>query len=97
MINNVLLVSGVQRSDSVIRVRVCILFQILFPFRLLQGCLLNFILGKEPVALISRGQDIEEKQNFSSAFFEELSLLSLYLESICQHYSLIGRALFRIL
>ena len=35
MINNVVLVSGVQRSDSVIHVS--ILFQILFPFRLLQN------------------------------------------------------------
>ena len=35
MINNVVLVSGVQQSDSVIHVS--ILFQILFPFRLLQN------------------------------------------------------------
>ena len=35
MINNVVLVSGVQQSDSV--VHVSILFQILFPFRLLQN------------------------------------------------------------
>ena len=37
MINNVVLVSGVQQSDSVIRIHVSILFQILFPFRLLQN------------------------------------------------------------
>ena len=36
MINNVL-VSGVQQSDSVIHIHVSILFQILFPFRLLQS------------------------------------------------------------
>lgn len=35
LINNVVLVSGVQQSDSVIHVHVSILFQILFPLRLL--------------------------------------------------------------
>ena len=35
--NNVVLVSGVQQSDSVIHIHVSILFQILFPFRLLQS------------------------------------------------------------
>ena len=37
MIDNVMLVSGVQQSDSVIHIYVPILFQILFPFRLLQN------------------------------------------------------------
>ena len=37
MINNVVLVSGVQQSDSVIHIHVFILFKILFPFRILQG------------------------------------------------------------
>ena len=37
MINNVVLVSGVQQRDSVIHIRVSVLFQILFPFRLLQN------------------------------------------------------------
>ena len=37
MINNVVLVSGVQQSDSVIHIHVSILFQILFPFRLLEN------------------------------------------------------------
>ena len=37
MINHVVLVSGVQQSDSVIHIHVSILFQILFPFRLLQN------------------------------------------------------------
>ena len=37
MINNVVLVSGIQKSDSVIHIQVSILFQILFPFRLLQN------------------------------------------------------------
>ena len=37
MINNVVLVSRVQQSDSVIPIHVSILFQILFPFRLLQN------------------------------------------------------------
>ena len=37
MINNVVLVSVVQQSDSVIHIHVCILFQILFPFGLLQN------------------------------------------------------------
>ena len=37
MINNVVLVSGVQQSDSVIHTHVSILFQILSPFRLLQN------------------------------------------------------------
>ena len=34
LINNVVLVSGVQQSDSVIHIHVSILFQILFPYRL---------------------------------------------------------------
>ena len=37
LINNVVLVSGVQQSDSVIHVHVSILFQILFPIRLLHN------------------------------------------------------------
>ena len=37
MINNVVLASGVQQSDSVIHINVSILFRILFPFRLLQN------------------------------------------------------------
>ena len=35
LINNPVLVSGMQQSDSVIQI--CIFFQILFYFRLLQG------------------------------------------------------------
>ena len=37
LINNVALVSGVQQSDSVIHTHISILFQVLFPFRLLQN------------------------------------------------------------
>ena len=37
LINNVVLVSGVQQSDSVMHIYISILFQILFPFRLLQS------------------------------------------------------------
>ena len=37
MTHNVVLVSGIQKSDSVINIHVSILFQILFPFRLLQS------------------------------------------------------------
>ena len=37
MINNVVFLSGVQQSDSVIRIHVFILFQILFPVRVLQN------------------------------------------------------------
>ena len=37
LINNVVLVSGVRQSDSVEHIHVSILFQILFPFRLLQN------------------------------------------------------------
>ena len=37
MINNVVLVSGVQQSDSVIHIHVSILFQILFPLRSLHN------------------------------------------------------------
>ena len=37
MINNVVLVSGVQQSESVIHIHVSILFQILFPFGLLHN------------------------------------------------------------
>ena len=36
-ISNVVLVSGVQKSDSVVRIHASILFQVLFPFRLLQN------------------------------------------------------------
>ena len=35
MIYNVVLVSGVQQSDSIIHIYVTILFQVLFPFQLL--------------------------------------------------------------
>ena len=35
--NNVVLVSGAQESDSVIHIHVSTLFQILFPFKLLQN------------------------------------------------------------
>ena len=34
---NVVLVSGVEQCDLVIHIHVCILFQILFPYRLLQS------------------------------------------------------------
>ena len=37
LINNAVLVSGEQQSDSVTHIHVSILFQILFPFRLLQN------------------------------------------------------------
>ena len=37
MINNVVLVSGVQQSDLVMHIHVFILFQILFLFRLLEN------------------------------------------------------------
>ena len=37
MINNVVFVSGVQQSDSVIHIHVSILFQIFLPFRLLHN------------------------------------------------------------
>ena len=37
LFNNVVLVSGVQQSDSVIRIHASILFQILLPFMLLQN------------------------------------------------------------
>ena len=43
MINNVVLVSGVQQSDSVIHIYVSILFQILFPFRLLYNIEQSFL------------------------------------------------------
>ena len=48
LINNVVLVSGVQQSDSVIHIHVSILFQILFPPRLLQNieqCSLCYTVG----------------------------------------------------
>ena len=35
--NNVVLVSDIQQHDSVIHLKVSILFQIIFPFRLLQS------------------------------------------------------------
>ena len=37
LINNAVLVPGIQQTDSVIHIHVSILFQILFPFRLLQS------------------------------------------------------------
>ena len=36
-INNVMLVSGIQQSDSILHIHVPIFFQILFPFRLLDN------------------------------------------------------------
>ena len=50
LIYNVVLVSGVQKCDSVIRIHIGILSQILFPFRLLYMYLIflvNFIVLKE--------------------------------------------------
>ena len=37
MVDNVVLVSGVQQSDSLIQIHVCMRFQILFLFRLLHN------------------------------------------------------------
>ena len=37
LIHNVVLVSGIRQSDLLIWIHVSILFQILFPYRLLQG------------------------------------------------------------
>ena len=37
IVNNVLLVSGIQQSDSVIRIDIPILFPIILPLRLLQS------------------------------------------------------------
>ena len=37
LIYNVVLVSGIQQSDSVLHIHMSILFQILFPYRLLQS------------------------------------------------------------
>ena len=37
IVNNVVLVSGAQQSDSVTHIHISILFQIFFPFRLLQN------------------------------------------------------------
>ena len=48
MINNVVLVSGVQQSDSVIHTHVFIFFQILFPITLLHNieqCSLCYTVG----------------------------------------------------
>ena len=44
LINTIVLVSGVQQSDSVIHIHVSILFQILFPFRLLQSIEQSFFI-----------------------------------------------------
>ena len=43
LITNVVFISGVQQSDSIIHIHVCILFQILFPFRLLQSIEQSFL------------------------------------------------------
>ena len=37
LMNNVLLISGAQQSDSVLHIHLYILFQVLFPFRLLKS------------------------------------------------------------
>ena len=37
MINNIVLVSGVQQNEAIMHLHVCIVFQILLPFRLLQN------------------------------------------------------------
>ena len=41
LVNTVVLVSGVQQSDSVIHIHISILFQIIFPYRLLQSIILS--------------------------------------------------------
>ena len=43
LINSVVSVSGIQQSDSVIHIHVSLLFQILFPFRLLQNIEQSFL------------------------------------------------------
>ena len=43
MTNSVVLVSGVQQSDSVIHIHISILFQILFLFRLLHNTEQSFL------------------------------------------------------
>ena len=53
--NNVVLVSGVQPSDSVIHIHVSILFQILFPFRLLHNVEQSFRVTHEIAVRMSAG------------------------------------------
>ena len=45
MINNVVIVSGVQQSDSVVHIHVSVLFKILFPFRLSHKSSLCYTVG----------------------------------------------------
>ena len=44
MIYNVVLVSGLQQSDSFIHINISILFKILFPFKLLHNILFQILL-----------------------------------------------------
>lgn len=50
-------------------------------------CLLSFIVGKEKKALISRGQDIEEEQNFSSHFWSSKFIVFIFVEHLSVLFS----------
>ena len=91
MINNVVLISGIQQSDSVIHIHVSILFQILFPFRLLHNIgefgidmyallYLKWITNKD--LLYSTGNSIQYyRSHFSFATVEDISSQAVFLLS----------------
>ena len=62
MINNVVLVSGVQQSDSAIHIQESILFQLLFPFRLLHNIdqsSLYYTVGPCQLSILNIGKAIK--------------------------------------
>ena len=69
MINNVVIVSGVLQSDLVIHIHVSILFQILFPYRLLQNIeysSLFYTVGERCIFL----NFVLEEKSFLSSFWK---------------------------
>ena len=89
MINNVVLVSGVQQSDSVIHIYVAVLFQILFPVRLLHNIDHCSLCLKNPVSQTSQGNSIalgptswQENRYFSG---ENIKQINHETAPMCKH------------
>ena len=64
MIYNVVLVSGVQQGDSVIQIRISILFQIIFPYRLFLSFFLVNALSVKNVFLGIPGSPVARTLHF---------------------------------
>ena len=64
MICNVVLVSAVEQSESVIHRHTCTLFKILFPHRSLQSivpCAMQYILIVYKISMYNSGSEVRDK------------------------------------